>query len=312
MLTQARPSGYWPAYLKVGGMTESRADRLLRLQQMEATEAAIYRRLAARTKDAHNREVLERLAADEERHEALLAEETGESVKPQMWRVRCYSGMARLFGLTFAVKMLEGMEHDAAAEYRDLGMLELAEEEDAHEQELIGLLEEERLKYAGSVVLGMSDALVELTGALAGLTFALQSLSLVALAGLITGIAASFSMGASEYLSSRTEKKVDSPIKAGFFTWLSYILTVFLLVLPYLLLQADDPARYGLEPHLQALACTFVIGLCIVGLFNFYLSVVEDVSFRRRFTEMAGILTVVSLISFGIGMLLRGWLGVEV
>jgi VIT1/CCC1 family predicted Fe2+/Mn2+ transporter len=311
MLTQARPSGYWPAYLKVGGMTESRADRLLRLQQMEATEAAIYRRLAARTKDAHNREVLERLAADEERHEALLAEETGESVKPQMWSVRFYSGMARLLGLTFAVKMLEGMEHDAAAEYRDLGMLELAEEEDAHEQELIGLLEEERLKYAGSVVLGMSDALVELTGALAGLTFALQSLSLVALAGMVTGIAAAFSMGASQYLSSQTDKK-ESPLKEGFFTWLSYILTVFLLVLPYLLLQADDPARYGLEPHLQALACTFVIGLCIVAGSNFYLSVVKDDSFRRRFIVMAGILIVVSLISFGIGMLLRGWLGIEV
>ena len=310
MLTQARPSGYWPAYVKVRWMTESRADQLLRLQQMEATEAAIYRRLMARTKDEHNRGILEEMAEDEARHEALLADETGKSVQPQKWKVSCYSKLARVFGLTFAVKLLEQQEHDAAKEYRALGMDEIADEEDEHEKALIAMLEEDRLKYAGNIVLGMSDALIELTGALAGLTFALASLSLVALAGLVTGIAAAFSMGASAYLSARTEKKSDSPLKAGFFTWISYLLTVFLLVLPYLVLQGDDPVRYGLEPHMQALAYTFAIGLCIVGLFNFYLSVVEDDSFRRRFTEMAGILTVVSIISFGIGLVLKGWLGV--
>ena len=156
----------------------------------------------------------------------------------------------------------------------------------------------------------MSDALIELTGALAGLTFALGSVNVVALAGLVTGIAASFSMGASQYLSSRTEKKTESPLKAAFFTWLSYILTVFLLVMPYLILNVDSPVVYGLEPHLQALACTFIIGLVIVALFNFYISVVEEESFRRRFSEMAGILVVVSMISFVIGLALKGWLGV--
>jgi VIT1/CCC1 family predicted Fe2+/Mn2+ transporter len=177
---------------------------------------------------------------------------------------------------------------------------------------MIGMLDEERLRYSGSVVLGMSDALVELTGALAGLTFALQDLNLVALVGLITGIAAAFSMGASEYLSSRAEKKAESAVKAAFFTWISYLLTVLLLVAPFLIFQADSPEFHGLGPHVQALMCTFAAGLLIVALFNFYLSVIEEVSFRSRFLEMAGILGVVSLISYGIGIALRGALGVDV
>ncbi|MFL2493199.1 MAG: VIT1/CCC1 transporter family protein [Candidatus Thalassarchaeum sp.] len=172
--------------------------------------------------------------------------------------------------------------------------------------------EEKGLRYSGSVVLGMSDALIELTGALAGLTFALQDLNLVALAGLVTGIAAAFSMGASEYLSSKAENKVESPINAAFHTWISYLVTVLLLISPYLVLSSDSPEYMGLEPHVLALLCTFVIGLLIVAMFNYYVSTVEEVSFRSRFLEMAGILGVVSLISYGIGIILRGVLGVDV
>tara|TARA_B100000959_G_scaffold71411_1_gene75728 strand:+ start:4477 stop:5316 length:840 start_codon:yes stop_codon:yes gene_type:complete len=279
---------------------------------MEATEAEVYRRLAKMQSDPVNSAILEAIALEEERHESAIAKMTGRSVRANMGKVRRQVLLSKMFGFTFAVKMMEATERDAAAEYRELGLHEIAEEEEAHEENMIRMLDEERLRYSGSVVLGMSDALVELTGALAGLTFALRDLRLVALAGLVTGIAAAFSMGASEYLSSRTEKKSESAIKAAFFTWLSYLITVFLLVSPYLLLQADSPGFRGLEPQVLALACTFSIGLLIVAIFNFYVSVVEEVSFRVRFLEMAGILGAVSLISYGIGIVLREALGVGV
>lgn len=293
-------------------MDEERRARLLKLQRMEATEAEVYRRLARMQKDEVNRSILEGISLEEERHEVVIADMTGEKVRPDMRKVRRQIMLARLFGFTFSVKMMEATEQDAAAEYRMLGLDDIADEEEAHEENMIGMLDEERLRYSGSVVLGMSDALVELTGALAGLTFALQSLNLVALAGLVTGISAAFSMGASEYLSSRAEKKNESAVKAAFFTWISYLITVLLLVSPYLLFSIDSPDFQGLAPHIQALICTFVIGLLIVAVFNFYVSVVEEVSFRSRFTEMAAILGVVSLISYGIGIALRGVLGVEV
>ena len=293
-------------------MEEDRRAHLLKLQRMEATEAEVYRRLARMQKDPVNRSILEGISLEEERHEAVIEGMTGEKVRADMGKVRRQIMLARLFGFTFSVKMMEATEKDVAAEYRELGLNDIAEEEEAHEENMIGMLDEERLRYSGSVVLGMSDALVELTGALAGLTFALQSLNLVALAGLVTGIAAAFSMGASEYLSSRAEKKSESAVRAAFFTWISYLITVLLLVSPYLLLTADSPDFHGLEPHVQALLYTFAIGLLIVAVFNFYVSIVEEVSFSSRFMEMAGILGVVSLISYGIGILLRGMLGVEV
>lgn len=293
-------------------MDEERRARLLKLQRMEATEAEVYRRLARMQKDGVNRSILEGISLEEERHEAVIAGMTGEKVLPDMRKVRRQIMLARLFGFTFSVKMMESTEHDAAAEYRELGLDDIADEEEAHEENMIGMLDEERLRYSGSVVLGMSDALVELTGALAGLTFALQSLNLVALAGLVTGISAAFSMGASEYLSSRAEKKSESAVKAAFFTWISYLITVLMLVSPYFLFSSGSPDFQGLEPHIQALICTFIIGLLIVAVFNFYVSVVEGVSFRSRFIEMAAILGVVSLISYGIGIALRGMLGVEV
>lgn len=293
-------------------MGDSRTDRLLRLQRMEATEAEVYRRLARIQPDPMNKSILEGIALEEERHEAEIAKLTGEDVEADIWKVRKQVMLARLFGFTFSIRMMEATEKDAATEYRELGLHDIADEEEAHEENMIGMLDEERLRYSGSVVLGMSDALVELTGALAGLTFALRDLRLVALAGLVTGIAAAFSMGASEFLSSRAEKKDESAIKAAIFTWISYLITVLLLVSPYLLIGNDTSDFQGLGPHIQALIGTLSIGLIIVALFNYYVSVVEGVSFKIRFAEMAAILGVVTLISYGIGIALRGILGVEV
>jgi VIT1/CCC1 family predicted Fe2+/Mn2+ transporter len=56
------------------------------------------------------------------------------------------------------------------------------------------MIEEERLEYVGAMILGLNDALVELSGSLAGFTLALQDSKLVAMVGMITGIAAALSM----------------------------------------------------------------------------------------------------------------------
>ena len=97
----------------------------------------------------------------------------------------------------------------------------MADEEEVHENKLIGLIDEEGLNYMGAVVLGLNDALVEFTGALAGYTFALQNPKLIALTGSITGIAAALSMAASEYLSSRADNDGKNAIKAVSYTHLA-------------------------------------------------------------------------------------------
>ncbi len=112
---------------------------------------------------------------------------------------------------------------------------QVMDDEDAHEQQILALLDEEHLRYTGSMVLGLNDALVELTGALAGFTLALQDTRLIALTGSITGIAAALSMAASEYLSTKAEGMGKDPLKAALYTGIAYILTVLLLIAPYLL-----------------------------------------------------------------------------
>ena len=164
------------------------------------------------------------------------------------------------------------------------------------------MLDEERLQYAGSVVLGLNDALVELTGALAGLTLALQNTKLIALSGLITGIAASMSMAASEYLSTRSEKTNKEPIRAAIYTGIAYIGTVTLLVLPYLLFE-----NYYID-----LAITMTVAVLIIAVFNYYISIAKGESFKTRFLEMAGLSLGVATFSFIIGFFIRKWLDIEI
>ena len=176
-------------------------------------------------------------------------------------------------------------------------------DEEDHEHELIAMLDEERLKYVGSMVLGLSDALVELTGTLAGLTFALRDTRLIALSGLITGVSATLSMASSEYLSSKSEGRSDA-LKSCMYTGIAYCITVALMVLPYLLLP---PMGYA-----AALGIMLAIVICEIALFSYYISVTQEKSFRSRFGEMAGISIGVAVLAFLIGLLAKNFLGLDV
>lgn len=210
--------------------------------------------------------------------------------------------------MTFAIKLMEGVEQ--GAQIGDPVLLAAIPElpsmlanEARHERELIALIDEERLKYVGSVVLGLNDALVEFTGTLAGLTFAIQDSRIIAVAGLITGVAASLSMAASEYLSQRSDETTGtSPKKAAFYTGMTYIVTVALLILPFLLLTS---------PYV-ALVFTLVGAVLVIFVFTFYIAVAKDLPFWRRFAEMAAISLGIAAVSFVIGILIRVLLNVNV
>lgn len=288
-------------------LTEQLRARLLVFQRVELTEHHIYARIARTIKSPENRQVLEKIAADELHHAHLWQKYTGVNLKPNMLVVWFYTLVSRIFGFTFGIKLMEQGEEKAQGNYSELtGVIPEIErwiqDEETHEKALIGMLDEERLRYAGSVVLGLNDALVELTGALAGLTLALQNTRLIALSGLITGIAASLSMAASEYLSTRSEDTQKHPVRAAVYTGIAYIFTVTLLILPYLLIQ-----NYYLD-----LAIALTTAVLIIAVFNYYISVAKDEPFRKRFAEMAGLSLGVAAFSFGVGYLIRMWLGIEI
>lgn len=288
-------------------MTEALERQILSYQRNEITEHYIYRRLAVTVKCPENQKVLQGISDDELRHYRDWKLHTRRDVRPDRLKVWFYYWVGRIFGITFGIKLMERGEGQAQRNYsRLLGIIKNMEsvikDENEHEAALIGLLDEERLKYMGSIVLGLNDALVELTGGLAGLTLALRNTRLIALTGLIVGFAASLSMAASEYLSTKAEKAAGiKPLKASIYTGTTYTATVMVLILPYLLIE---------NPFL-CLAWTLVSAVFIIAGFNFYLSVARDEPFKRHFLEMAGVSLGVSGISFGIGYAIRVFLGVE-
>jgi len=281
--------------------------QLIFAQREEITEYHIYSKLAEQTKDAENRKVLTQIANDELKHYKLWGAYTNKEVSPSYWEIKKYYWIAKIFGLTFGLKLMEKGEEKAQINYALIATevpeaLEVADDENQHEQELLGLIQEEHLKYMGSIVLGLNDALVEILGTLAGLTFALQNTRLVALAGIITGIAGALSMSSSEYLSNRAEGKHDMAIKSSVFTGIAYIVAVIFLVAPFLIFSSV---------FIGLLAALFD-SILIVFLFTYYISVANDQPFRKRFLEMVVLSSVVGLISFGLGYVVRIMFGIDV
>lgn len=284
-----------------------RRDLLLHLQRNEITEHHIYTRIADFTPDPANRSVLLRIAGEELDHYRIWRQYTGTDTGPDRTRILFYTLAARIFGMTFAIKLMEGVEQHARRVDPSLSAIvpelpQMLADEESHERDLIALLDEERLKYIGSVVLGLNDALVEFTGTLAGLTFAIQDTRIIAVAGLITGVAASLSMGASEFLSQRSEGGHTNPLRASLYTGFTYIVTVTLLILPFLLIAS---------PYI-ALIFTLAGAVAVIFLFTFYISVAKDLPFLRRFSEMAAISLGIAAISFAIGVAIRLLLNVNV
>ena len=287
-------------------LTPEQLEDVQTFQKNEITEYHIYQRLAKRVKK-DNAAVLKDIAEDELKHYHFWKEYSGKEVAPNRWKVFKFYWITRIFGLTFGIKLMENGEAGAQEKYNEAIQYipeakSIVEDEDAHEEELVGMIREKSLDYVGSIVLGLNDALVELTGALAGLTLALQNTRLIAIAGLITGIAASFSMGASEYLSNKSEGNNQQALPSALYTGVAYIITVFILILPYLLI----------DNYFVCLALTLSLAVLIIFFFNYYISVAKDLNFKKRFLEMALLSLGVAALTFGISYFIRMFFGVEV
>jgi len=280
---------------------------LLLLQKEEINGYHTYHRLAGDVKDPKNSQVLMRIASEELKHYKIWKRYTNQDIAPNKFKIMFFFWVSKLFGLTFGIKLMELGEESTQKAYKDLlndipEVAKMLADEEKHENELLDMLDEESLRYSGSVVLGLNDALVELTGALAGLTFAFQNTRLIALAGLITGISASFSMAASEYLSTKSESSEQNPVKSAIYTGIAYIFTVAILIIPFLL--SDN--------YLVSLGWTILNAILVIALFNYYISIARGYNFKKRFLEMASISLCVALLSFILGNLINKWFGAEV
>ena len=291
----------------MGSLPKETVEKILQLQQLEISEYQIYKNLTKRIKTQETKKVLTHLADDSLKHYQYWQKISQKEVPPDKFRVWFYSSIGKVFGLTFGVKVMENTEEAIRNIYEELARSNkefawIIDEEKKHEKEVVGLINEDLLKYMGSIVLGSSDALFELTGNLAGSTLALQNNQLIGATGLITGLAASLSRASSEYLSTKSEKTIRNPLKASLYTGITYVMTVILLISPYFISR-----NYYLS-----LALTLANAALIIFFFSLYTSITQDVSFKKRFLENLSLSFGVAFLSFFIGLIVRNFLHLEI
>ena len=288
-------------------LSKKALDIVLKMQKNELTESFIYEKIAKFAKGDNNKETLLRLAAEERSHYEIWKTYTEIEMKPSKFKIFWFGMLAKILGFTFAIKLMENGEEAAQGEYKILEeevaeSTKIREDEEKHEAALVEMLDEERLQYVGSMVLGMNDALVELTGSLAGFTFAMQNTRLIALSGLIMGISATFSMASSEFLAAKSEGRNDA-FKSCCYTGVAYLITVALLILPYLLMDNSN--------YMIALFSMLAVVILIIAGFTYYISVAKGEKFKPKFLEMSIISVSVAVISFFVGILAKHFLGVD-
>jgi len=283
-------------------LNKNQLDILLTAQKNEITEYHVYQNLSKITKGQHNKEILEKISKDELKHYGLFKTITNQEVSPSKWKIFFYSNISRLLGLTFGLRLMEGGEILAQAYYDNIKnaypqIKEIMEDEKTHEDNLIEMIDSKALQYTSSIILGLNDALVELSGALAGLTLALNDAKLIAITGMITGIAASMSMAASSYLQAKEEDSKNA-LKSAIYTGITYFVTVLILVFPYLVLSTP----------IISLAIMLFFVVMIIFSFTFYVSVAKNLSFKKRFFEMVAISLSIAIVNFLIGLFVQKYI----
>lgn len=153
--------------------------------------------------------------------------------------------------------------------------------------------------FFSNVVLGFNDALIELTGALVGFSFALREPKIIAVAGLVTGVSASLSMAASAYQQARHEDG-RNPLKAALFTGISYFIIALLLVLPFVL--TDNIAA--------ALGIMGVLTILLLAAISYYSALLLERRYIVQLGEMCVFSLGVATVTFVIGRMLGAVIGI--
>lgn len=273
---------------------------IVEAQRDEMTAHIFYSKLASRTKDPHNKNVLEDISREERTHYDILKGYSGKKAPPRRLQLLWYSFVSIVFGITFAIKVMEKNEEKAQADYEkvveripELGWI--IEDEEAHEDVLLEMIDEKRLNYTGAVVRGLNDGIVEITGEVAGLTFVFADTRLIGVVAIITGVVGSLSLTSSEYLAARWEEGNQTPIGSAAYTLVAFLITVGFLIFPYLIL--NDP--------FISLSIVIINAIILIMILNYSLAVAKDIRFRRRASEMLAISLTIAAATFILGYLIN-------
>lgn len=237
-------------------------------------------------------------------HQISLLNINNHKLKAYKIIINIYVFMSKIVGYTFIVRWLNKKSTRKKLKINDEI---IAKEVQINNKKCTDLgnqiKDEDRLQYVGAIVLGLNDALVELTGTIAGLTFALVNTRLTALAGIVTGISAALSMAASNYLAERANNSQNA-FKSSIYTGVAYSITVILMVTPYLIFPDTM--------YVYALLTMLAVVIFIIFIFNYYIYIAKGEPLIKNFVTMASLSLTVAFIAFIIGLLAKRFLGIDI
>ncbi|MGD0318743.1 MAG: hypothetical protein ABSB56_03490 [Nitrososphaerales archaeon] len=272
----------------------------------EFTDAKLYERLSKTVSSASPfAGVLMQLSATEHRHCEFWKKYAPEE-EPKMDRLKLYwiLLLRRVLGLTFASRFLDRHESSVVKEYRALAGLipeadkaafeEMVADEQEHEKEFAQKIESSAIRYISFVVLGLADALVEITGIHAGSLGIYNLTEYAGLAGVTAGAAASLAMASAAFAQAKQGFQGSAKLSAVY-TGISYFITAIILAAPYFLTPS----------MIYALGTSLFLAVVILALISYYSTVISGKPFLRDFLEMLLIMFGVTVALYLFGHFIR-------
>ncbi len=278
----------------------------------EYTDGAVYLALSHREKNQAFKKALEQLSAGERTHyEFWKTFAPNVNVKVNRLKVFFIVLLRLTLGLTFTMKFLERHEESLHKRYKQIAesipvvdkarFLAMMADEENQENLLMGEIHEGRVKYMSFIVLGLADAVVEISGIHAGSLGIYKVTELAGIAGVVAGMAASIAMASAAYAQAKQGFEGSAKWSA-IYTGVSYMITAVLLAGPYFLTGS----------MVGALGTSLVIGVLLVAAMTYYDTIISARAFKRQFAEIAGIILAASLALYIAGTLIRQLLGIVI
>ena len=280
----------------------------------EYTDHLTYKRLSDPriARSTNFSEILSGLSATEYKHYEFWKRYLPEfQVKASSLRVNLIVLLRVLFGLTFAVRYLDRHEASVIRQYKAVADMippedraafdEMLRDEEEHETEFSKKIETSSVHYISFVVLGLADALVEITGIHAGSLGIYNSTEIAGLAGVVAGAAASLAMSSAAFAQAK-QGFTGSARLSAIYTGVSYFITAVILATPYFLTPS----------LLTALSVSLVLAVVIVASITYYSSVISGKGFSRDFLEILGIMFGTTVVLYILGYFIRVALGISI
>ncbi len=279
----------------------------------EYSDYALYDRLS-KTVDSVSpfAAALQQLSATEHKHYEFWKKYVPDE-EPRVATAKVYWVLLlrRIFGLTFASRYLDRHEAKVVEEYKSLANLipgadrqafdEMVADEEDHEKAFAQKIESSAITYISFVVLGLADALVEITGIHAGSLGIYARTEIAGLAGVIAGAAASLAMASAAFVQAKQGFKGSARLSATY-TGVSYFITAVILAAPYFLTAN----------MISALSASLFLAVVILALTTYYSTVISEKPFLRDFAEILGIMFAVTIILYAFGYFVRVETGITV